>query len=627
MSGNCDNQMFQLSRTMRLPNTKNIKKNKEPVDAYLINGTIEPQGFDLEVNSKIPKFKTTEHINPQATKKILRSLDTRAVLEGCEFLKWAKKNQHQVDEPLWYAMLGIVRQLKHGEKLVHEYSKKHPGYSPEETTRKAEQAITASGPQKCSTINAKWGKCSTCPNFNKVKHDCAIFIQGKDFIATKNTGFYETYVNQQGVPKERPCYDDLAKYLVQKHKFCTTGGFAYVYQDNYWNKVYETSKGQYLRSFAHDNFKEHSKTIRQNFQAHIEDDLIYNKPENFFDETIQGKINLQNGVFDIQTNKLLPHSDNFGFRGILPYSYDADALCPRFDQFMDEISCGRSDLQTLLLEYAGYALSNDDYRIQSALFLFGYGANGKSTYLDLLKAMAGPDNYSALTLSALKEAKNRSMLVGKMFNIGEETNNKALNKSEQFKTLSAGGEYDYHVMYKGHFKANNRAKLLFACNELPYSYDASDGLFRRLCIAPFDATFIGKADTFLIDKLKAERSGIFNKMIDAYMAIREKEAFTIPDCSLQLKNEYKEDTDSLQVWYADNMQETDGAKTLVAEAFENYKAYCRAHDLPVMHHRPNSFSRKLKEKYKLESKKESIRSNDKVKTKVYFVGLKVEAQY
>jgi len=45
-------------------------------------------------------------------------------------------------------------------------------------------------------------------------------------------------------------------------------------------------------------------------------------------------------------------------------------------------------------EHIGYCLLRDA-RYQKALFLYGSGANGKSTFLDVLCAMVGEENTSS----------------------------------------------------------------------------------------------------------------------------------------------------------------------------------------------------------------------------------------
>jgi putative DNA primase/helicase len=53
-----------------------------------------------------------------------------------------------------------------------------------------------------------------------------------------------------------------------------------------------------------------------------------------------------------------------------------------------------------------------------AVFLFGAARSGKSTYLRLLQEIAGPENYSAVTLHQLSDDRFAAAnLYGKMLNV------------------------------------------------------------------------------------------------------------------------------------------------------------------------------------------------------------------
>jgi hypothetical protein len=141
----------------------------------------------------------------------------------------------------------------------------------------------------------------------------------------------------------------------------------------------------------------------------------------WFEETTFKKINFQNGVLDLETMELLPHSRNFGFLYVLPYSYDPTALSPNFDHHLHDITCGDPDLQKILMEYVGYAISNDPVWEQKCLVLLGGGRNGKSTFIRAVKNLVGKNNYCALSIDGFNKEQHVADIEGKLFNISEET--------------------------------------------------------------------------------------------------------------------------------------------------------------------------------------------------------------
>ena len=65
--------------------------------------------------------------------------------------------------------------------------------------------------------------------------------------------------------------------------------------------------------------------------------------------------------------------------------------------------------------------------------LIGTGANGKSTYLNMLKHLLGQKNTSSLGLKNLDEKFATVMMFGKLANIGDDISDKMVNDLSYFK--------------------------------------------------------------------------------------------------------------------------------------------------------------------------------------------------
>jgi hypothetical protein len=78
--------------------------------------------------------------------------DLERVVQGCDFIRWARDHQAEVSEPLWYAMLSNLARLDGGREAAHAFSKAYPGYSPRETDAKFEHARRGSLPITCARI-------------------------------------------------------------------------------------------------------------------------------------------------------------------------------------------------------------------------------------------------------------------------------------------------------------------------------------------------------------------------------------------------------------------------------------------------------------------------------------------
>ena len=69
--------------------------------------------------------------------------------EGCAQLENIAVNQDSIEEPLWRAGLSVAAVCVDKDEAIHKISERHPGYSPENTERKANQT---KGPYTCQTF-------------------------------------------------------------------------------------------------------------------------------------------------------------------------------------------------------------------------------------------------------------------------------------------------------------------------------------------------------------------------------------------------------------------------------------------------------------------------------------------
>lgn len=515
--GEADTSVFSASRLLRMPKTKNIKKDKGEKEAQLINANIKKFNFKIEDLSGLEDLQKEDQIHPQAYIRMPEP-DTEAVCNGCEFLKYCKGNQEKVSEPQWYAMLSIVGRLSDGHKLAHKYSEEYGGYDADETDEKLDQALNASGPRTCQNIESLWDGCKQCAHYRKIKSP--ILIRGKNQIRTKSTGFWNLVETKDGnVKPSSPNYDDLVRYydLLHEHRTIRETGLIYRWSGKFW----ELQEKADIHSFVEESMdpKPLSRHCEE-FDKKLRRTKL--KDERWLKES--DKINLSNGVYDIESGEFLPHDKTYGFPYVLPYDYDRNAKCPKWEKFIEEVTLNRTELINVIQEFMGYCLSYTDPMYgQKAMVLFGSGANGKSVVLQILKYLVGEDNFSAVNLGeAINKDEQRTMLISKMVNITEETPRRALMDSTMFKDLVSGGTIPVRKLYHGSFQMKNMAKIVMACNEPPMLTDTSEGTRRRLLTIPFDV-YIKKndRDPFIINKLKEEISGIFNWALKGLVRLKK----------------------------------------------------------------------------------------------------------
>lgn len=97
--------------------------------------------------------------------------DAVLIADRCQQIDIMRKTQGDIEEPLWYASIGLLRYTTQSPDVIHEWSCGHADYSVEETDKKIKQHVdSGTGPTTCAffgEINPRG--CMGCPYKNKVK--------------------------------------------------------------------------------------------------------------------------------------------------------------------------------------------------------------------------------------------------------------------------------------------------------------------------------------------------------------------------------------------------------------------------------------------------------------------------
>ncbi|WP_101909135.1 DNA primase family protein [Marasmitruncus massiliensis] len=220
-------------------------------------------------------------------------------------------------------------------------------------------------------------------------------------------------------------------------------------------------------------------------------------------------INLSNGILDIETLELHPHSPDYYCTVQLPMQYGPNEKCPRFEQFICEITGGDMELGKVIQEMVGYCLCHN-VKADKAFFLYGNGKNGKSVLAKMIEALVGAENVSNVKLSQLNDNFGLSSLVNKNVNISAE--NELLGKFDtgNFKAIISGDTVNVTRKYKDDLSTRLNCKMIMLLNTLPSTTDVTYGYFRKILIIPFTQTFDENEDKFLVEKLLRELPGILN---------------------------------------------------------------------------------------------------------------------
>ncbi len=288
-------------------------------------------------------------------------------------------------------------------------------------------------------------------------------------------------------------------------------------------------------------------------------------------------LNLKNGLLNIYTRELKPHSPNFVSLIQSPVEYNPEAKCPIWIGCLKAWTEGpEGDSKTLLLQqFSGYCLSSS-MQYDKALFLVGDGGNGKSTFVDTISMVIGPDATSHIDLEGLYGQYGMKGLIGKRLNIIEEVHGNYY-QGNKLKKLISGEPVTIDIKYKDQFSFRPQAKFIFAVNIMPRVDDTSAATERRICSVIFRNNFRNNPNTTLrSDKglLAGELPGILNWMLEGAKNLSESTGFVITNEQINMLSEYRQENSSVEGFIGECLEFEQGAEVNVRELYDEYKSYC-----------------------------------------------------
>lgn len=97
-------------------------------------------------------------------------------------------------------------------------------------------------------------------------------------------------------------------------------------------------------------------------------------------------LNVRNGTLNLKTGELRSHRREDLITKVVPIEFSRTATCPRWENFLEQITNGDDGLIRFLQKSIGYSLTGD-IREQCLFILYGTGANGKSTFVNAVSSL------------------------------------------------------------------------------------------------------------------------------------------------------------------------------------------------------------------------------------------------
>lgn len=262
----------------------------------------------------------------------------------------------------------------------------------------------------------------------------------------------------------------------------------------------------------------------------------------------------------------------------MPITYQQNATCERWLEFLSDI-LPDTETREFVKRAIGYSLTGDTS--EDVMFiLYGTGSNGKSTFVETISSMLGDYAKTINPETLLHKDKTYGPnteiagLCGARFvRCSEQDEGRRLSES-LIKQLTSGEPVSTRHLYGRDFTYLPTYKIWFSTNHKPSIHGTDDGIWRRICLIPFEVCIPEeKRDVHLDLKLKEELPGILNWAIEGLVEYK-RIGLKPPQKVCGAVKSYRAEQDILGGFIEDVLVSAAGYTVMANRLFRAYEQYC-----------------------------------------------------
>lgn len=331
--------------------------------------------------------------------------------------------------------------------------------------------------------------------------------------------------------------------------------------------------------------------------------------------TIDFKLEDKNSAFTVREHKRLDYITKQ-----LDFEYNSSAQCPRWESFLEDIIPDK-ETRDFVKRAVGYTLTGST-REDMLFILHGSGSNGKSTFIETIADMLGtyaktiqPETIMQKEKSGALNTEIASICGARLVKTSEIDEGKRLSES-LVKQLTGGDKISTRFLFGRDFEYEPTYKVWISTNHKPKIYGNDNGIWRRICLIPFEVTITDdKKDTDLDKKLADEMAGIFNWALEGLMDWK-KHGLKPPSKVSAATMEYRMQEDLLQSFIDNCIEVTQGNSISATDLYRYYEWYCEQNGITKLS--STKFGTKFREDKGFEKKQ--------ICGRVYYVDIKIKKE-
>ena len=298
-----------------------------------------------------------------------------------------------------------------------------------------------------------------------------------------------------------------------------------------------------------------------------------------------------NKIVNVLTEEERPHSPQFWAHSALGFDWNPEAKCPRWIQFLEEVSPGDEESHMFLEEFGGYCMS-EETKFEKGAMLVGPRRSGKGTYRDVIMHLVGDEaGYVGLSFNDWAASENsKECLIGKRVGCFADTRFKegrafgpvsfdpgGLGHRSQELLLNIIGQDPLTIgrKYRQPWYGKLRVKLMIMSNRVLNFNDPTGAVTGRFIKVNFPISFWGKEDVELKETLRGELPGIAVRFVKAYRRLCERGRFVQPASATALEEDVLKASDPFTAMALDCFVPDASGMVFKALAYDAFEQWCK----------------------------------------------------
>lgn len=403
-------------------------------------------------------------------------------------------------------------------------------------------------------------------------------------------------------------------FLAEHTKAIVVDQNFYFYEDGYYKMKTDIEVKAYIRSMMESKVCTAQK-INDIFQQLCIHPKLIKKQEDLNKDNY--KLNLKNGIYNLRTGELSPHTPDQLITIRINANYREDLKEKDGKTFLKYLQTSIPNEKTRMVcqEVMGYCMSNF-IEAKKFFVLNGKTNTGKSIFIRTTELLLDDRNISSMNWQDLKDF-GVIELYNKVLNTAGDLPQKPITNDDLIKVLTGGDYVGAARKFKDYLRFINRAKFLFSTNGMPKNYgDKTDAFYERLMIIPFNNQPKEK-NRELLKEIEQEIDFVFMWALEGLKRlIKNKFIFTVSDEITEEVDKYRVESNTVIQFVQDKCALNEDKMIPKGWLYETYIEYCKK-ELQVQHMGRNKFYEEILEKFE-ENVKEIRMDNAR-----YFKGITI----